>query len=258
MNAPTLPTETTEPGPNPNTGIGGNNPPPFDAGEVAELTSTADEFLKACDIWRKTDVTSEELAGQLTDQVAGLRANKKAVDEARKAAKKPHDDASKAVQAAFSPIITRYDRALKVMLEKMSAWLEKKRIEEEARKRQEREEAAAAEAEARRLAMDAEASGNIDDEIAAEEAAKAAEKQAKAAEKPAQVQARSASGAGRTVSTRTRNVVTITNVRHLFMHYQDRPEVHDVLLRLAAAEANAKGFDGDIPGTEITQKTVAV
>ncbi|MGB0854917.1 MAG: hypothetical protein ACPGSI_16595 [Pikeienuella sp.] len=258
MNAPTLPTETKEPVPNPNTGIGGNNPPPFDADEVAKLTGTADEFLKACDIWLKTDVTSEELAAQLADQIAGLRANDKAVEEARKAAKEPHDKAAKAVQDAFNPIRQRYGRALKVMKEKMGAWLDKKRIEEENRKRIEREEAEAKAAEARRMAMDAENTGSIDDQLAAEEAQKEAEKAANVAAKPVNVQAKSASGAGRTVSQRTRNEVTITNIRFLFMHMQEHPDVHAVLLRLATAEANAKGFSGDIPGTNITKKTVAV
>jgi hypothetical protein len=230
----------------------------FDPKEVASLKKTADDFLAACDIWRKTDVTNETLAGQLVDQIAGLRANKKAVDEARKAAKKPHDDAGKAVQAAYTPILTRYDRALKIMLEKSGAWLDQKQREAEEQKRLEREEAEAKAAEARRMAMDAEASGSIDDMLAAEEAEKAAAKAEKAAAKAEKVSAGSASGAGRTVSTRTRNVVTVHNVRVLFMRYQDRPEVHDVLNRLATAEANSKGFEGDIPGATITKKTVAV
>lgn len=258
MNAPTLPNRDAAPGPNPNTGIGGNSPPPFDPIEVADLAATADAFLNACDIWRTTEIDSDDLAEQLTDQIAGLRANKKAVDEARKAAKKPHDDAGKAVQEAYTPILTRYERALKVMLDKAGAWLDRKRAEAEAQRRREREEAERQAEEARRMAMDAAATDSIDDQIAAEEAAKAAEKAMKAAARDVKVNVGSASGAGRTVSTRTRKEVEITNVRVVFMRYQDRPEVAEVLHRLATAEANSKGFEGDIPGTTITTKTVAV
>lgn len=260
MNAPTLPNADSEPvpGPNPNTGIGANNPPPFDQEQVDGLTKTADAFLKACDIWRKTDVTSETLAGQLGDQITGLRANKKAVDEARKAAKKPHDDAGKAVQAAFTPLLDRYDRALKIMLAKASAWSEKLEAEARAKKQAEREEAERKEAEARRMAMDAETSGSIDDQLAAEKAQKEAEKAQKAAAKDVKVNIKSASGAGRTVSTRTRNVVTIENLNLVFMHYRDDPKVHDLLVSLATAEANAKGFAGKIPGCEVKPEKYAV
>lgn len=259
MNKPVLPNETTpDPGPNPATGIGGNNPPPYDIEKLAELKATADEFLKGADIWRTTDVTSEALAQQLTDMIAGLRANAKAVDAARVAAKKPHDDAGKAVQAAFSPVLDRYKRALDVLLGKMTAYQVRKQAEERERQRIEKEKADALAAEARMKAMEAEQSGGIDAQLEAEAAQKAAEKAQKAASKETKVNVGSASGAGRTVSLRTRKVVTITNIRHLFMHFQENERVIEVLQAVATAEANSKDFAGTIPGCTIEEKQVAV
>lgn len=256
MNKPVLPNETAAADAPPPAGH--NNPPPYDVEAFAALTATADEFLEAADIWRKQEVTSDELAGQLTDMISGLRKNLKAVDEARKAAKKPHDDAGKAVQAAFTPLADRYDRALKVLLAKAAAWIAKKQAEEYERRAKAKAEADALEAEAKMKAMEAEASGNIDAQLEAEAAAKEAAKAQKVAAKETKVNIGSASGAGRTVSTRTRRVVTIVNQNRLYLHLQNDERVGDFLHSLATAEANSKDFAGEIPGCEIQEKQVAV
>ncbi|MCB1341403.1 MAG: hypothetical protein KDK24_10130 [Pseudooceanicola sp.] len=253
MNKPVLPNDT-QPAEEALPPAGHNNPPPYDLEAFAALTKTADDFLKGADIWRKTDIASEAMAEQLSDMIAGLRKNAKAVEDARVAAKKPHDDASDAVQAAFKPLAERYKRALEVMLAKAKVWVDKKKAEEAERKRKAQEEADALAAAAKLKEMETAQSGNIDAQLEAERAAKEAEKAQKAASKDVKVGIGSASGAGRTISSRSRKVCTLTAIGAAFLHYRNDPKVAEMLTSLANAEANAKGFEGDIPGFDI--KTV--
>lgn len=241
----------------PTAGIGHNNPPeplPYDETEHDELSKLTGAFLKVSDDWLTVKVSTPALAEQLTDQIGGLRKLWKRIDDQRVAAKKPHDDRAAAVQKAYKPLLDRVSTAagqLKVILEAYA-----RRLADEARAQREKEMAAARalEEEARLKAIDAQNSGSIEDSVAAAEAAKEAEKRSAAAARPVNTGIKSASGAGRTMAMRARKSVEITNIRHLFMHYQNRPEVAELLKRLATGEANAAGFpkDGKIPGTEIT------
>ena len=259
MNTPTLP-NTDAPGPNPNTGLGANNPPADQAFSPAELAAhkeKSDAFIKASDVWLQTPITSETLAGQLTDQIAGLRAVYKEVDEARGAQKKVWNDKGDEVQAAYKPILATITAAADLLKKPLLAWnQEQQRLADVARAEKIRIANEAAN-EARRLAMDAAASQSIAAKVEAEAAAAAAEKQVKAAEKEVKTSVKSGSGGGRKLSTRTRNVCTIDRISQLFTHYRDNPKVAEVLLSLANAEANSKDFDlklgHSIPGTSITQ-----
>lgn len=264
MNAPTLPF-TDQPGPNPNTGIGANNPPPeaaFNAEELAALKDKVDAFIKASDVWLKTPITTKELAEQLSDQIAGLRKVFKEADGKRKAQKTVWDDKGKEVQAAYTPILDQITKAADLLKAPLLAWeLEQERIAEAA-KAEARRLANEAAAEARRLAMDAEQSGSIAAKVEAEAAEAAAAKQAKEANRKIETGVKSASGAGRTMSTRTRLVCQIERLSALFTHYRENPKVAEVLLSLANAEANSKDFDLDaghtIPGVTITKsRTIA-
>lgn len=260
MDTPTLP--NTDPGPNPNTGIGGNHPPreaDYDADELARLEAKAGEFIGASEVWLKTPITSDALAEQLNDQITGLRKVFKEVDESRKAHKKVWDDRAKEVQIVYTPILDKITKAAELLKKPLLAWtLEKQRLADLERAEKIRQAEAAA-AEARRLAMDAEQSGSITAQVEAEAAAAAAAKQAKEASREVKTGVKSASGGGRTMATRTRNVCEIERISALFTHYRDHPKVAECLLALANAEANSKDFDIDaghtIPGVKISQIT---
>ena len=178
-------------------GIGHNNPPPYDPEALSEHKSKADEFLAVTQQWLGLEkIETEEHAAQVTDQLDGLRGLYKKVDGARKAAKKPHDDAGKAVQAAYSPILTKLQRAADALKPKLGAYVEAKARREAEAKRKAEDEARREAAAAERALREAEASGDISAQVEAEEKAKAAEKAAKEAQKAPDTRVRSASGAG--------------------------------------------------------------
>lgn len=255
MNVPTSPTNMTAGAPAP---MGHNQPPAFDPNVLASRQVTAEEFLEVTKMWQSVEkIESETQAEQLNDQITGLRKLWKKVDADRKAAKKPHDDAGREVQTAFNPLLKKLAAAADALKSKLSEFAaEKQRREDEARE-QAQQDAEAKQAEAARLVAEAAASGDISAQVDAEEAQKAAEKQAKAAAKRAVSGIKSASGGGRTMSVRTIREVEVTNVRLLFMHYQNHPDVAEVLRRIATADVRAKGFDPEetkIPGITITER----
>ena len=239
---------------------GHNNPPPYDPEVLASLAANVDEFMQASTAIRQkaVPIASEEHAALLTDHIGGLRGLTKKVDEARKAAKKPHDEAGKAVQLAFTPLLDRIDRALKFMLDEQTAWLNKKAEAERKRKAEEERLAREKQAEADRLAAEAAASGDFDAEAKAEAARKEADDLAKQAAKPSTVNQGSATGAARTIGMVKVRSAKITNINLLFIHYRDRPEVADVLLRLANADIRAKDVDDSlIQGIEVIETETA-
>lgn len=240
-------------------GVGHNGPPPFDATALAEWDAKVKEFVDASSVWNKMDaIETDEHAGQITDQIDGLRGLFKKVDEARKAEKKPHDDAGKAVQAAYSPLLDKLKKAADKLKPKLAAFAEAKaKAEAEARAKAEAEAKAATEA-AEKALKEAEAAGDIGAEAEAEAARKEAEKAQKAAARPVSGGVKSATGAGRTMSLRTVKEVEITNVRVLFMHYQDHPEVAETLRRLATADVRSKDYDpaNPVPGITVTERKV--
>lgn len=232
--------------------MGANNPPPFDPDKLADLTATVDEFMQvSTDIRAKHNtIQTEDEAKLLTDHIGGLRGLTKKVDTARAEAKRPHDEAAKAVQAAFTPVLDRLKRATEAMLAMQGDWLTRKQDEERRRKAEEQRRADEARAEAERMAKEAAASGNLDAEVEAERMAKEAADLEKQAQRETKVNATSASGAGRTVALVEVREAELVSISQLFLHFRDHPKVTELLLSLANAELRSKDWDGkDIPGT---------
>lgn len=245
--------DTATPGP------GHNNPPAYDPQVLALWTTKTDDFMRVSEKWRTLEKIEEDKhAEQMTDQIDGLRGLKNKIEEARVAAKKPHDDAGKEVQAAFMPLLEKLEKAAKVLKAKLKDYAdEKDRIEREAKAKRE-EEARKAKAEAEALAKKAEESGTISDEIDAKAAQKAAKQTATAARRKVSTGVKSASGVGRTLALRTTKHVEITNINALFMALRDEPEVVEALTRVATRIVRAKGFDGTLAGVKVTEtKAVA-
>lgn len=234
-------------------GMGHNNPPAYDLAAFEELQNDAAAFIAASNAWLKTPIDTEEKAEKLSDQIDGLRKLYKRADEARKDAKKPHDDAGKEVQAAFAPVLDRVTKCADLLKPVLAGYLKAKAEAEAKRKAEEAEAARKAKEEADRLAAEAEATGDIDAIVEAEERAKEAKKLEKAAAKPVSTGVRSASGAGRTMSIRKRKVCKIEAINAAFVSFRDDPKVADLLISLANARANSAGFEGTIPGFKIEE-----
>lgn len=258
---PTLPHAEDCVGPNPNTGIGGNNPPeplPYDVGAFNEAEATADSFVSASDIWLKTDVTTEALAGQLADQITGLRTVYRAIEAERAAARKVHSDRADAVQAAYLPLLERLTASADRLKNHLADYAAKKAKAAEAERQRKAEEARLAQEEAAKKAAEVAKTESIDAQIEAEKAAKEAAKMTKAAAKPADTSIKSATGAGRTLSQRTIRTATVKNPKALFLHVMNEPEIADALQRVANRIVRAKGFSGELPGCDvITETTIA-
>lgn len=242
-----------------NAGIGHNQPPPYDPEVLAAHAAKADEFLSASQQWLNLpQVETEEHAGQLADQIDGLRGLYRKVDTARKDAKKPHDDAGKAVQAAFNPLLTKLKAAADKLKPKLTAYADAKARAEAEAKRKAEEEARAKAAEAEAALKAAQEANDIGAQVEAEEAAKTAEKaQAEAARKQSSG-VKSASGAGRTMSLRTIKEVEIANINVLFMALRDDPEVCEALHRVATRRVRAAGYEkgAPLPGITVTERKV--
>ena len=217
--------------------IGHNNPPPFDAGRLDALKTTATEFAAVAKDWAKTEIT-EENAGRANDFLTGGRRLIKQIEEARKADKEPYIEAGKAVDAAYKPLVTVLETALDGVKAALTAFAKIKAEAEAAAARKAAEEAriAAEMAEAERKA--AEEAG---DEIAAEEARMAAEEARKAEQLAASAKStgavESATGMGRTAALRTYYTAEIVDpIKAITWAFRENPaEMRALVVRMAEA-----------------------
>lgn len=245
-------------------GFGHNNPPPYDAGELAKLEAAAREFFDAGGGYLDAgEISDEDTAARLNDFISGLRKIRKNADEARKQAKQPHLDAGKAVDTAYNRIIAPMDKLLERLMPLATAWLRKKKAAQEAEAARQREEARKAAEAAERQAQQAAARNDIMGQVEAEEARKVAEAQEKEAERTSNARAniKSATGGARTASLRTYYRVEIINIRAALIHYADRAAVADCIRKLAASDARSKDFDPNtdkIPGVNLIPDERAV
>jgi len=235
--------------------IGHNEPPAFDPEKVEASEKQATAFMEAGAKWVALgEIKTEADAGLLVDFIAGIRAAKSKVEKQRRAEKKVHDDRGKEVQNAFLPVLDKYDLAARKVIPLQTAWLAKmeaKRREEIAKKEAEAE---AVRIEAENSLALAQAQGNIAAEAEAEAAVKAADKADKAVTRLAKapVKVASVTGGARSMSNRGQRSAKVINLRALFFHYADHPDVEATLVRLANADIRAKGIDETkIPGIEI-------
>ena len=164
---------------NPRVHLGANGPPeptPFDAfdAHLSDLMETAKGFLDG------EGVNSEAEATAVSRLLDDARKAGKDADAQRAAEKKPHDDAAKAVQAKWKPLLERAELVSTTARRALAPWLAKLEAEQRAAAAARRAEAVAAAEAARQAAQAARTS----DLAAAEEASRLADA-AKAAEKVA-------------------------------------------------------------------------
>jgi hypothetical protein len=130
--------------------LGHNNPPEPSSFEGFDIHLT-DLFEEAKHFLDGSGVNSDAEAEAVSKLLDLIRTTSKDADKARAAEKKPHDDAGKAVQAKWKPLLDRADMAVDTCKRVLAPWLAKKEAEaraaaEAARKEAEARAAAAAEA----------------------------------------------------------------------------------------------------------------
>lgn len=147
-------------------GLGHNQPPPEEAFALAidDLFST---------VAAAGEVTTDEQDAQLNAILDDFRKTRKSVDDQRASEKKPHDDAGKAVQARYKPLLDKCDRGAEEIKRLLTPYRQKKQREKDAAAQKAREEAEAIQKAAQEALG---ASDDLEEQYAAEEALKAAKK----------------------------------------------------------------------------------
>lgn len=235
--------------------IGHNNPPeatPFDlsAAESEDLVLEAKNWLDG------SGVNSEADAEGVSKLLDMARKGSKRADEARKAEKRPHDDAGKAVQAKWAPVISRYTLTEDTCKQALAPYLRKKDDEQKAiaaEARRKADEEAAAAVEAIRASRQGEA-----DLEAREQAERQLEqaKQSEADARRAEGAKAHAKGGTRAVGLRTvwKSEVTDANAFARWVWTNRNDELLTFLADLARREVH--GGMRAIPGVTITEEKV--
>lgn len=232
--------------------IGHNRPPPFDTWSIhiSDLFEEGKNFLDG------SPIGSDDEAAEVSKLLDAFRKAGKDADAARAAEKKPHDDAAKAVQAKWKPLIDRAGMGADGCKAALTPWLRKKDEEARAAAEVARQEAAriAAEAEKARLAAQ---SGGLEAREAAEAAAKEAER-AQAVAAKADKQKAAAKGGDRAVTLRSRWECEIADRRALLNHYAVRRPDDLTAWLLDMAKADVRSGIRSLPGVNITEVKEAV
>lgn len=228
-----------------------NNPPPEAAFGMAidDLVAEAANFLDGAEI--ETQGQADAL-GKLAAQIRDIA---KDADKARAAEKKPHDDAGKAVQVKWKPIIDKANLAAETAKAPITRWLrrveEKQRVEA-TRKRQEADQAAAKVRELAQTAPADDLNARLDLAAAEHQAQQAAKDADKAEKQKAQV-----AGGARATALRTYwNVDLIDPVEALKWCKQRHPDDLKAFL-LEQAEKDVRTGTRSIPGFEIKEERKA-
>lgn len=151
---------------------GHNNPPPFEAWSmhIESLFEVANGI---------TDVTTDEQEAALDELLDEFRKARKEADGERAAEKKPHDDAAKAVQAKWKPLLDRCDLATGEIKARLTPYRTAKQRAKDEAARKAREEAEARQ----KAAQDALRSDDLEARYQGEIELKAATKLATSANK---------------------------------------------------------------------------
>ncbi len=236
-------------------GMGHNGPPePTPIEAAREQISLLD--IEAANWFDGTPIENQAQADDVARLIDAGRKAKQQFDAWRKTEKKPHDDAAKAVDATWKPVIADADRIVEIGKAAQTPWLIKQDDEKRATEALMRAEAERAAAEARRLAEEADGS------LAAAKARDAAFEEAKRAEDMAHLASTDkvgAKGAGmaRTMSLRTTWRADVTDRRALLNYIaKTKPEDLSAWLDDWAAKA-VRGGARDLPGVEVRQERAA-
>lgn len=225
------------------TDIGHNQPPPIEAMglHIEDLFQLVSDTLAGVDVV-KNDEQDAALDGLLDD----FRKARKDADEQRATEKRPHDEAAKAVQTKWKPLLDRCDMATSEIKAKLTPYRAAKIAARDEAARKAREEAEAKQKAAQEALRQ---SDDLEARFAAEEQLKQAAKLTAAANRAD----RSATG------LRTSWAAKITDRRAALNHYlREQPEMFERLIQdLADKDARNEATRRDIPGILFEQKKEA-
>jgi hypothetical protein len=234
---------------------GHNNPPePTPLEEARETISLLD--VEASAWFDGEPIQNERQAEDVARLLDDARKAEKQFDAHRKAEKQPHDDAAKAVDAAWKPVITDAKRIVEIAKAAQTTWLIKLDDEKRAREAAARKEAEEKAAAALKLAQEADGS------LAAAKARDAAIEEAKKAEAAAARAAHdkaNAKGAGmaRAVSLRTTWRAEVQDRRALLNHIaKNAPNDLTAFVEEWAARA-VRGGARELPGVRVYEERAA-
>lgn len=184
---------------------------------IEDLARDADALIKA------GGAKSQDEADRASDLANRLGELHKKADQARAAEKRPHDDAAKAVQVKWAPLLSSAEIYKRIKAAVITPFL----IAED-KKRREAEEAA------RKAAAEAAKAGGAIPEAPAPKAAPKA-----------------GSNGRRSVALRTVKVVTITDRASVLKFFENNDQITEVLQKLAE-RASAAGVT--VPGVTVTEE----
>jgi hypothetical protein len=218
------------------------------AEEIEDLLLEARNYLDG------EPIANEDQASAVSSLLNRLRRVANDADDARKDEKRPHDEATKAVQGKWKPILDKADLAATAAKQALAPWLQQVEAKQ-------REEAEAARRESDRLAaiaaeLHASSAGNLQAAEDAErllKAAAGAERFATKAEKAKPL----ATGGERGVGLIDKFTSELTDSVEALKHYRThQPEALKVWL-LDQARADVRAGARRIPGFTIHQERVA-
>lgn len=211
--------------------IGGNSPPPHEAMalHIEDLFALASGSLAA------GAVASDEQEAALDALMDDLRKAKKDADAQRAEEKRPHDEAAKAVQATWKPLLDRCDAGVAAIKAVLTPYREARQRAKDEAARQAREQAEQAQREAQAALR---ASDDLEGRFAAEERLKQASKLTAVANRID----RSATG------LRTYWEAEVTDRRAALNHFIKTDPDAFVALVQQLADTAARGTRAPVPG----------
>jgi hypothetical protein len=226
-------------------GIGHNEPPsesPLDgfAAHINDLFAEAKNFLDG------EGVNSEGEAEAVSKLLDLIRTAAKDADRARSDEKRPHDEAAKAVQAKWKPLLERADLAVDTCKKALAPWLQAQEAAKKAAAELARQEAEA-KVQAAQEALEAAAETDLEAREDAEALVKAA-RQAEAAATRAEKDRPAALGGARATTLRTYYRPELVSPKAALVHYvETQPDAMKAFL-LSLAETDVREGKRTIPG----------
>lgn len=222
--------------------------------DIAFSMAVDDLYAEAANFVDGAPVETQGQADALAKIITDAKLIRKDADAARKTEKQPHDEAAKAVQAKWMPVLTKVDDVIAAVQKPLTSWLQAQEVEAQ-------RVADEARANAYRLAAEAIAaaktSGSLEDLTATRELQDAAVKAGKQANFAAKAKSH-VQGGGRAIGLRTYwEASLIDSAAALKWARETHPEqLREFLRELAGKAVNAGARE--IPGFTITnQRKVA-